>query len=133
MPQPSSASPLQLSPAQIEQMINEIVEQMRPTPFPSPEQLFDHLMSQIEPELMTSMVPTLATTYANETPAEARERSRRYQAAFAEYDKRYAEYAAALADTVHAVGKGARVSLEQGDRADEEGTMDTLFTQIEHS
>lgn len=66
-----------------------------PPPIPSGEEVYDTLMSKIEPELTTAQLPFLKDKYKDETPEAAKIRAERYQKAFAEYDKQYAEYTTA--------------------------------------
>ncbi len=122
-----------LSPEQINRMIEDMLKEMMPTELPDPEKLYDHFMSQIEPDLMTLMIPTLKTRYARETAEEAAERKVRYKKAFEEYDRLYAGYATSLTATVHACNKGAVASLEKGSRAEDEKTIDTLISGMQSS
>ena len=50
--------------------------------------LYDLLMGEIEPDLMSAVIPKLAKLYAGETPGEARARAERYARAFATFDER---------------------------------------------
>ena len=122
-----------LSPEQINQMIDDILKETMPATLPDPEKLYDHFMSQIEPDLMTLMIPTLKTRYAQETAEEAKEREIRYKKAFEEYDRLYTRYSASLTTTVHACSKGAVASLEKGSRAEDDKKISSLFSDIESS
>ena len=120
-----------LSPQQLNRMIEDILKETMPSELPDPEKLYNHFMSQIEPDLMTIMIPTLKIRYAQETPAEAGERKLRYKKAFEEYDRRYTRYAASLTSTVHLCNKGAVESLEKGSRAEDEKKIDTLISGMQ--
>lgn len=56
---------------------------------PTVEEIYNLLMSQIEPELTTDMLPQLGELYPDETPAEWRKRQERYQRAFQLYETRF--------------------------------------------
>jgi hypothetical protein len=51
--------------------------------------LYDAIMGQIEPELVSANLPFAADAFAQETAEQRAERARRYQAAFDEYDRRF--------------------------------------------
>ncbi len=51
-------------------------------------ELYDHLMAEIEPELMSFSIPCLADYYKDETPEEKSEREERYARAFDELIRR---------------------------------------------
>lgn len=53
------------------------------------EEVYNLLMQQIEPELMTDMLPKLESLYPNETPQEWKQRQERYKKAFAVYEERF--------------------------------------------
>ncbi len=53
------------------------------------QDLYDLLMFNIEPELMSAIVPQLETLYANETKAEQKKRLKRYQKALKLFDERF--------------------------------------------
>ncbi len=55
------------------------------------EQLYNALMLEIEPELMTDMVPELEEIYAGETDEERKERGDRYAAAFELFAERFSK------------------------------------------
>ena len=53
------------------------------------EQLYDLIMGQIEPDLVTAQIPLLDAKYANETPEEKRARGERYAEAFALFEQTF--------------------------------------------
>lgn len=61
-------------------------------PNKSGEAIYDSIMQEIEPELMTKVLPTLEEKYKNETPEQKTARAERYTKAFTEYEKRYQAY-----------------------------------------
>lgn len=58
---------------------------------PIVEQLYDMLMYDIEPELMTSMIPELDRVYADEAKEEKKERAARYAKAIQTFNERLAK------------------------------------------
>ena len=63
-----------------------------PPVIPSGEEMYDQIMSQIEPDLVTAQLPLLKEKYKDETPEQAKARADRYNRAFAEYEKQFAAY-----------------------------------------
>lgn len=97
------------------------------------QQVYDNIMGRIEPELTTTTVKTLKEKYKDETPEQAKERAKRYSAAFAEYDKQYQEYKLNLERSMHQFQRGLGTHFEQKSRNDESGQMSTIeaaFSQI---
>ena len=93
---------------------------------PTGDQLYNMLMSKIEPDLTTDQLPLLDEKYKNETPEQAQVRAQRYEKAFAEYDKQLAAYLATLEAKVHQYQSTARKSLEHEERVKEEQELNTL-------
>lgn len=88
-------------------------------PLLSGDELYDMLMGSIEPELTTAAIEKLPAQYANETPANRKERADRYARAFAEYDRRYSEYQSRWSIQYADYKRQALASLENDERADE--------------
>jgi hypothetical protein len=65
-----------------------------PTPPPvlRGQELYDLIMGQIEPDLLSVNVDGLAARYVQQTPEERSERAQRYRNAFSEYERRLTEY-----------------------------------------
>ena len=55
----------------------------------SPEQIYNLIMEQIEPDLTTDMLEILDDLYEGEPDEERAEREARYQEAFAEFETQY--------------------------------------------
>jgi hypothetical protein len=83
-------------------------------------QIYDEIMASIEPELTSAVLPTLAEKYANETPEESKARGERYDAAFIEYDKRYATYMADMGGKVRSLQRTVRAGIESDEHVQEE-------------
>lgn len=107
----------------------------RPTPqrgsavppvIPTGAALYDRLMTDIEPELVSSVLPTLAKTYRGESPIESRIRAERYTRAFQRYDKALDKYLFALGHTMKKNAATAAASLEQSERAAEKENISEL-------
>lgn len=97
---------------------------------PSGDELYDMLMEKIEPELTTKVLPLLDSRYKKETPAQAKERAKRYEKAFEAYEKALQEYIADLKRKLHSHQKVAMRSAEKGERQREEKALDTLESDI---
>jgi len=97
---------------------------------PSGKQLYDSLMGDIEPELVSSVIPALAARYAGETPDAHTSRMERYKRAFEEYDRRCAEYLRGLRSDVATFRKQSRKAVEGRQRSAEQAALQTLEDSI---
>ncbi len=68
--------------------------------FPTGEELYDSIMSEIEPELMLSNVATLDAPYATESVSDKKKRYERYGKAFAKYKNTYDLYMKSLSEAL---------------------------------
>ena len=83
-----------------------------PPKIPSGQEIYDAVMREIEPELISTSLPTLNEKYKDETPVEKEARKERYNKAFAEYYKRYTTRIAQLEEQVRCYRKEAMRSAE---------------------
>ncbi|NOS68298.1 MAG: hypothetical protein HOO67_08160 [Candidatus Peribacteraceae bacterium] len=112
-----------------------------PTPIPPPQpptvptgrELYDALMSHIEPELVTEYAKTLDEHYKNETPENHTQRMKRYDLAFERYEEAYREYMATLDAQVTRYRKQAFSHTESQDRFAEESVLDQLGNFFQHA
>ncbi len=98
--------------------------------FPTGQQIYDAIMAGIEPELVSSVVPTLKEKYKNETLEQAKLRSERYRKAYAQYDQKYGQFAAEIAGTMREMQLQAIASAEKQDRAKEAAELKALEQQF---
>lgn len=100
------------------------VNDLLPPAIPSGAEVYDLIMGQIEPELTSEGIATLDAKYTNETAAEAKARVDRYNKAFEEYDKRFANYVTLLKEQVHSY---KRISVGRAEeRANREDQKELL-------
>jgi hypothetical protein len=59
----------------------------------SGSEIYDHIMGEIEPELVIAELSHIAERTKAETPEQRKARAERYTKAFAEYDTRFKQYA----------------------------------------
>jgi hypothetical protein len=97
------------------------------------KKIYDEIMAQIDPELVTDSLPTLDEKYKDETAEEAEARRERYNAAFAEYDVRYAQYMTDLGGKVKSLQRTVRAGIENDDRQEEQGALQNLESSISSS
>ncbi len=96
----------------------------------SPEWLYDSLMEQIEPELMSATIETLEKKYANETEKEKEARALRYEEAFKLYDECLAELDWVIAEDAKFIKKEMEAvvrSMEADERKADEQTAESLL------
>lgn len=97
---------------------------------PSPEEIFDSVMAQIEPELTTAQYPQLEARYANETPEESKTRRERYERAFFAYDEKFRQYRREVEERSHAHQRAVLKSTEDRIRNAEDERLRTLEAQL---
>ncbi|MDD5055070.1 MAG: hypothetical protein PHZ00_02260 [Candidatus Peribacteraceae bacterium] len=95
--------------------------------------LYDSIMVDIEPELLTKNIADLSAVIAKETPEQRNARAVRYASAFIEYEKRFAARKAdweagfkKLKSTAMHVMEGVVVEEEQGNLSSLEASMSSL-------
>jgi hypothetical protein len=101
-----------------------------PPPVIGGDELYDRIMAPIDPELVTASLPTLAATYAAETPEQAAARAERYRVAFEEYERQFKAYGAEWMSQFTQYQHQALASLEHADRTKEEQRLDDVLNQI---
>lgn len=101
-----------------------------PPPVPSGDEVYDRIMGEVEPELMTSQLPLLKDKYKDETPEESRTRARRYTDAFKEYDRRYRQYLLEQKSTLRIYQHNLVRSSEDRSTGREQGILTDIESQI---
>ena len=91
--------------------------------------LYDHIMGEIEPDLVSSTYKTLDEKYAEEIPEQKAARQDRYDKAFAEYERRFALYVNEWNGQLRTFQTGVIRALE----AEDHGKDDAVMTQLENS
>jgi hypothetical protein len=112
----------------VEQAMQELLPAL--PAMPSPEAAYDGLMAAIEPELTSPQIGGLKEKYKKEKAVDRQKRMARYQAAFQAYKNQFADYAAAMHQTVRtfqrmAIGIGEALSATQDQNA-----LDALSSQF---
>lgn len=100
----------------------------KPLALPYPEEVYDRLMEQIEPELMTAQLPTLDERYKDEAPEQADARRERYAKAFAAYDEKFREYRRDIESQARRYQRTAVSSTEEQSRLREQERI-VIFEQ----
>jgi len=97
-----------------------------------PAEVYDALIGQIDPELVTSEIPKLKAKYKEETPEQRTTRGERYAAAYKEYESMLAQFVGGLKAHAGTQRREALVSAEAQSRKGEEEqlkNMEELFTK----
>jgi hypothetical protein len=110
-------------------MTNTLIDPKAISP-PDPGDLYDQIMGAIEPELTRAGLKSLEAKYKDEAPVQSKMRAEKYARAFAEYDKRAAQYMTELNAQVVEYQHAARESAEKKEREKEEPMLMNLQTQI---
>jgi len=95
--------------------------------------LYNQLMGEIEPELLSDNLPNLEEQYANESQEQKQERGQRYRAAFDLYTTRLQSFQASSQELVSHMSKRAFGSLEEENRQEEAANLSTLEQDIQSS
>lgn len=111
-------------------MQNETSESAIAPVLPEGQEFYDNLMSQIEPELTSQMLPLLDARYAGETPEEKEIRQTRYDKAFEEFDRRSAEEMAGFEQDVHQYKVQTMREAEAASRQEESSDIAILESSI---
>ncbi len=93
------------------------------------EALYDAIMREIEPELLTDMIPYLDELYAYETPEEKQLRAERYERAYELFEQRFQTFAESWMKELQTLKKTMTRSKEQKEGQKEQ---DALLS-MEHS
>lgn len=94
------------------------------------DDLYDTIMNEIEPDLVSSAYETLDEKYKNETPAEKSARQARYDKAFAEYERRFALYTNEWNSRLRTFQTGLIKAMEADDRDEDSGLMSQLESAL---
>ena len=97
---------------------------------PTGDEIYDRIMSGINPELMSKNVSSLKAKYQNESPELKKQRADRYNKDFAEYERQYAQFRSSRDVTMHCYKAEALKSLEAKEREAEASDVLDLEQQI---
>lgn len=106
------------------------------TGMPTPPQItggkevYDKIMKEIEPDLVSSVMDTLDEKYAGETEEEKAKRMQRYAAAFVEYEKQYQEYMVNKKGEMKAFGRNMNKAIEEDNTSGEADVLQDLESQF---
>lgn len=90
------------------------------------EQLYDTLMAEIEPDLLLASLPSLDAKYAGETEAEHALRMKRYDDAYARFDKEFASFMDNVQEEVRVSRRAALKEREEQDRQSDQTALTSL-------
>ena len=103
-----------------------------PPVIPDSQELYNALMSKIEPELCTDQIPLLTEKYKDEAQEQRTARIKRYNAAFEAYDKALDVYMTSLRRKVDVYRKQALGEAEKNSRSEEQNKLSQLETMFSH-
>jgi hypothetical protein len=91
---------------------------------PTGQALYDAIMGQIEPDLVTAELPKLPEKFAKDTPEEKEARSFRYKRAYEQYDLLFDELVEKPLKQVKRKRKNALTFIEKEAQKKELGAID---------
>lgn len=87
------------------------------------EQVYDLLMREIEPDLLSYNLPKIDEFYTSETEAEKEKRMERYQQAYASFEIAFNKFMSMVHTSAQ---KSKQVSLKQAEQADRANEVDDI-------
>ena len=96
------------------------------TPSWTIEDIYNMLMFDIEPELMTNILPDLEELYPNESEEEKKERLARYAKAFEEFTMKFEEFMGAWKEQLHDFKKNILAHFKQESGAQDKTDLENL-------
>jgi hypothetical protein len=95
--------------------------------------IYDALMYEIEPELLSQNLKGVDEVREGETDERYQARQERYKKAFAEYDKQYAKYMDSIHAEIRKLKKESRIAAEKDAKSEDSKQQDNLLSQISQS
>ena len=97
---------------------------------PSGEEVYNGIMGRIEPELLTTVIPTLEEKYKGEAEAQRAARLERYKKAYEEYDRQYESWTLELKTLVTRARREALESAEKKEKVKEDEVLQSIDSQM---
>jgi len=97
---------------------------------PTGEEIYNAIMGEIEPELLSQNIPSLDEKYSGETEEERAKRLKRYQEAYKTYDEKYTKWIEGLKQLVEKARRHAIQSAEKESRDKELVGLAYLESQL---
>ncbi len=99
-------------------------------PLPTGQEIYDKLMLNIEPELVTKNLNVLDAPYKDESPASRTKRYKKYAKAFAEYRKKYKAWIQNLNRAVQTYKRAVKKAIENVSKHEEDQALRSLEAQM---
>lgn len=96
----------------------------------TPEEIYDTIMGQIEPELTTSQMPLLDEKYKSESAEEGAKRKQRYAKAFQAYDEKFRDYRREIEQQAQAYQRSVMAANETVTRGSEKAAMSAIESEF---
>lgn len=103
---------------------------MADTSLPTGSQIYDAIMAEVEPELVSASLSLLEEKYRDEPEVQRLVRMERYGKAFTEYDKRYQAYQDSVSTSIKRCKLTARQAAEHRSQRQEEGVQQAILSQM---
>jgi hypothetical protein len=102
-------------------------------PLWSAEEIYDALMREIEPDLVSETIGSIDTLYPGETEEERDARMKQYALAFVIFDETLEEYELEKKEEIHRIKNEMQQVVEQESKAEDDATMTKIEESIESS
>jgi hypothetical protein len=102
----------------------------KPLALPTPEETYDAIMGQIDPELTTSKLPLLDEKYKTETQEQTLARKEKYVRSFQAYDEKFREYRREIEQRSQSYQRSVMAANESLQRGSESAQMSAIETEF---
>ena len=97
---------------------------------PSGEEVYNGIMGRIEPDLLTTIIPTLEEKYKAESEMQRAARLERYKKAYEEYDHQYEAWTLELKTLVTRTRRESLESAEKKEKVKENEVLQSIDSQM---
>lgn len=102
----------------------------KPPAIPTGREIYDSIMRQIEPELVSGVIPTLKGKYKNETEEGKKTRGERYRKAFIRYYEMFEAYISDLDLRIRRYRREAMAGIEAISHGEEERKLNDIAASM---
>jgi hypothetical protein len=106
--------------------MDPVIDSLADVRLPTGQEVYDGIMSMIDPELMSTQIDHLDEKYVGESPEDRKARYNRYAESFKKYDEMYAEWQKNMNEAVTEYRKESLKSAEIESREEDAAALAQL-------
>lgn len=111
-------------------MADQVFTLPKPPKIKSGREIYDSIMGQIEPELVSAEIPKLKEKYSNETTEQKSARGERYRKAFIKYYEMFEIYVADMREKIRRYQRNAMKTVEEISQWEDSSALDNLAASM---